>query len=175
MRCSVGLRRQQVGRGMQRNGEYQSRTTTNWACPIEARKRPTPRTPLQTRHAISLATLLLWGAVVSARAADAAKSDTHGRQESQGAIQSVGTAYEGKTVLALDLPGVSQQDRDHLLQLISQKVGTPLTRDGVRDSIRVLYETGRFADIQAEVTPSADGIVLTFATSPNFFVGAVNV
>lgn len=130
---------------------------------------------MRTRYAISLATLLMWAAVVSAGAVDDEKSSTRGRQESQAAIQPVGTAYEGKTVLAVDLPGVAERDRAHLLQLIPQKTGSPLTRDGVRDSIRVLYETGRFADIEAEVTPSGEGIVLSFATSPNFFVGAVNV
>jgi len=84
-------------------------------------------------------------------------------------------SYEGKMVLALDIPGVVERDLEHLLQLIPQKAGSPLQRDQVSDSIRVLYGTGRFADIQAEVTPSGEGVRLTFMTSPNFFVGAVNV
>jgi outer membrane protein insertion porin family len=84
-------------------------------------------------------------------------------------------SYEGKTVQRIELPGVSDRDRDHLLQLIPQKTGSPLQRDDIRGSIRVLYATGRFADIQAEVTPSGDEVVLTFATSSNFFVGAVDV
>jgi outer membrane protein assembly factor BamA len=45
----------------------------------------------------------------------------------------------------------------------------------VSESIRVLYATGRFADIQAEVTPSGAGVVVTFVTSVNFFIGAVDV
>jgi len=85
------------------------------------------------------------------------------------------SAYQGKIVQAVELPGVPGRDRDHLLQLLPQKVATPLDRDQVRDSIRLLYSTGRFADIQAEVTPSGDGVVLIFETSPNFFVGAVEV
>ncbi len=66
-------------------------------------------------------------------------------------------------------------DRDHILQLLPQKVGEMLDRGQVRDSIRALYATGRFADIQAEVAPSGAGVALTFSTSPNFFVGAVEV
>ena len=89
--------------------------------------------------------------------------------------QSPGSGYEGKPVRTIDVTGVDQHGRDHLLQLLPQKLGTPLDRDHVRDSIRILYGTGRFADIQAEVAPSGDGVNLTFATSPNFFVGAVNV
>jgi len=83
------------------------------------------------------------------------------------------SAYVGRTVNSIELPGVS--DSTHLLELLPQKPGQPLDRDQVRDSIRILFATGRFADIQAEVTPSGAGAVLTFATSLTFFVGAVEV
>ena len=85
------------------------------------------------------------------------------------------SGYEGKLVESIDIPGVAEGDRDHILQLLAQKVGEPLDRVRVRDSIRALYATGRFADIQAEVSPSGEGVVLTFTTSANFFVGAVQV
>jgi outer membrane protein insertion porin family len=130
---------------------------------------------LPTRHAITLATLLLWVAVLTSAGADQPKPELLAQQDSRAAIRVVGTEYEGKAVLSVDLPGVRDSDRKHLLQLIPQKSGTPLTRDSVRDSIRALYSTGRFADIQAEVAPSGDGVILSFVTSPNFFVGAVNV
>jgi len=88
---------------------------------------------------------------------------------------SAASKYAGKIVQSIGLPGVAERDRAHMLQLLPQKTGEPLDHTRVGDSIRALYATGRFADIQAEVTPSGDGIILTFATSPNFFVGAVNV
>ena len=83
--------------------------------------------------------------------------------------------YEGKPVESIQLPGVADRDRVHLLQLLTQKAGQPLSRDQVRESIRALFATGRFADIQAEVEPSAGGVALTFVTLPNFFVGAISV
>jgi outer membrane protein insertion porin family len=83
--------------------------------------------------------------------------------------------YEGKVVETILLPGVADPDREHLLQGLPQKIGEALDRNHVRDSIRVLYATGRFADIQAEIVPSGDGVTLTFTTSANFFVGAVEV
>jgi outer membrane protein insertion porin family len=86
-----------------------------------------------------------------------------------------GSSYEGKTVVAIDLPGVAERDRDHLLDLLPQKVGSPLNREQVSASIRAFYGTGRFADIQAEVTSSGSGVVLAFVTTPNYFVGAVDV
>jgi len=83
--------------------------------------------------------------------------------------------FEGKVVEAIQLPGVPDRDQAHLQQLLAQKAGQPLNRDQVRESIRALFATGRFADIQAEVAASGNGVALTFATSPNFFVGAVSV
>ncbi|HTB12327.1 MAG TPA: hypothetical protein VK752_12175, partial [Bryobacteraceae bacterium] len=82
--------------------------------------------------------------------------------------------YEGKLVEAIQLPGVPDRDREHLLELLAQKMGQPLSRDQVRESIRALFATGRFVDIQAEVEPSASGVALTFVTLPNLFVGAVS-
>ena len=81
--------------------------------------------------------------------------------------------FAGREVQSIELPGV--RDGDRLLQMLPQKTGQPLDRDQVRESIRVLFSTGRFADLQAEATPSGSGVRLTFTTSPNFFVGAVDV
>ena len=95
------------------------------------------------------------------------------RQSQQPAA--AGSSYEGKIVRSIELPGVVERDRDHLSQLLTQKVGMPLDRNLVRASIRALYGTGRFADIEAEAAASGDGVVLTFVTSANFFIGAVRV
>jgi outer membrane protein assembly complex protein YaeT len=85
------------------------------------------------------------------------------------------SGYERKLVQSIQIAGVAEGDRNHILQLLPQKVGEPLDRTRVRETIRALYATGRFADIQAEVTPSGAGVTLTFTTSANFFVGAVEV
>jgi len=90
---------------------------------------------------------------------------------SSGAI----SGYEGKVVQSIQLPGVPDRDREHLLLLLPQKTGEPLDRGHVRDSIRALYATGRFADIQADVVPAGEGVTLTFTSSANYFVGAVDV
>jgi outer membrane protein insertion porin family len=97
------------------------------------------------------------------------------QQESHLASLSAGSEYEGRIVQSIQIPGVSATDRDHLLELLPQKAGEPLDRSHVRDSIRSLYATGRFADIQADVVPSGEGVILTFVNSVNFFVGAVDL
>ena len=81
--------------------------------------------------------------------------------------------YAGQIVQSIELPNVP--NAAHLLPMLPQKAGEPLDRDQVRESIRVLFATGRFSDIQAEVRPSGPGVVLTFSTTLNFFVGAVDV
>jgi len=118
------------------------------------------------------AAVLSWG--VTAVGAGAISTDAHTGVHSS-TRQETGFGYEGKTVLAIELPRVPERDREHLLELLPQKVGSQLDRDPVRASIRVLYGTGRFADIQAEVTLSGSGVVLAFVTSANYFVGAVDV
>jgi len=103
------------------------------------------------------------------------KAGTAVAQETQAPAKSIVPGSEGKVVQSVEILGTGQKDREHLLQLLPQKTGEPLDRGKVRDCIRALYATGRFADIQAEVAASGDGIALTFRTAPNFFVGAVTV
>jgi len=121
---------------------------------------------------------LLWAAVLSwgvTAVGPGAIPDDYSGSSSSSMRQEAGSGYEGKTVVAIELPGVPERDREHLLELLPQKVGSPLDRGQVRASIRALYGTGRFADIQAEVTPSGSGVVLAFVTSANYFVGAIDV
>ncbi len=125
--------------------------------------------------------IVLWSAELSTKAA--AQSTSPNPQlsgirpivQEQQPSPSTTTAYEGKNVLSVDIPEAAERDREHLLELLPQKAGAPLQRDNVRDSIRALFATGRFADIQAEVTPSGEGVRLSFVTSANYFVGAVEV
>ena len=134
------------------------------------------------RHAIlPTAMILLWAAVLS-RSVTPAAAEANAAEARNGVASSLrqessqaGSEYEGKTIVAVELPRVAERDQDSLLDLLPVKKGSPLTRDEVRAGIRALYATGRFADIQAEVTPSGEGIVVSFVTSANYFVGAIDV
>ncbi len=129
------------------------------------------------RRYASFVILIIASLAPAARAGAVPPASPQSSQEPQTAEPSSAlasmSAYVGRIVQTIDLPGV--RDADRLLQMLPQKTGQPLDRDQVRESIRVLFATGRFADIQAEVTPSGAGLRLTFRTSPNFFVGAVDV
>jgi outer membrane protein insertion porin family len=84
--------------------------------------------------------------------------------------------YEGLIVQKIDFPDLGSANTQRLLNLIPQKVGTPLQREEIRESIQALYATGRFADIQAEAERTTNGRVeLTFRIRANFFVGEISV
>src|ERR1700756_1990038 len=72
--------------------------------------------------------------------------------------------YMGLIVREIHFEGVAAREQRHLLDLIDQKVGQPLDRDKVRDSLKTLFATGLFADIQVAAAKNADDqVVLTFA------------
>ena len=85
--------------------------------------------------------------------------------------------YQGLTVAEIRWPDVpSDIDQKRWQQLIPQQVGKPLDRELIRESIHKLHQTGRFADIRVEAERTPDGKVsLSFFTTPNYFVGSVEV
>jgi outer membrane protein insertion porin family len=86
------------------------------------------------------------------------------------------SSYQGLTVKEVHIANLSSsQDQKVLLDLISQKVGEPLDRERLRQSMQILYATGRFSDIRAEAERSDAGVVISFLTSPNYFIGEVTV
>lgn len=65
---------------------------------------------------------------------------------------------------------------DWLEPLLPQKAHEPLDKYKVRQSVQVLYNTGRFSEIQVEAqkTPQNE-IVLTFSARENYFFGSLRV
>ena len=79
-------------------------------------------------------------------------------------------------VAEIRFKAVAEREKDHLRQLLPQKLGQPLNRELLRDSVKVLFDTGLFADIQVEAEKTADNqVILTFTTIGNYFVGSVTV
>jgi len=85
--------------------------------------------------------------------------------------------YQDLTVESISWPDVpSEVDQKRWRELIPQKAGEPLDRDLVRQSIHKLHDTGRFADVRVEAERTQDRKVsLSFFTTPNYFVGDVEV
>jgi outer membrane protein insertion porin family len=87
------------------------------------------------------------------------------------------TQYQALTVSEIRWPDLpSDIDQKRWLKLIPQQVDKPLDRELIRESIHKLHQTGRFADIRVEAERTPDGkVVLSFYTTPNYFVGSVEV
>src|SRR5215475_8879526 len=83
------------------------------------------------------------------------------------------SAYLGLTVREIRFTGVPVREQAHLRELVPQKVGHALDRDLLRDSIKILFDTGLFADIQVEAQKTEGDVVITFSTVGNYFVGSV--
>ncbi len=85
--------------------------------------------------------------------------------------------FQGQTVRDIQFHGVSEDARvqQQMRDLITQAVGQPLDSAKIRDSLRALYATGRFADLQVEADHAPGGVVLVFSALENFFIGAVTI
>jgi outer membrane protein insertion porin family len=85
--------------------------------------------------------------------------------------------YQGLSVAEVRFPVISlAAEQQHLRDLLPQKQQHALERDLIRQSIHVLYDTGRFSDIRVEAEAAGEGqVVLSFQTTLNYFVGAVRV
>jgi len=86
-------------------------------------------------------------------------------------------AMEGRTleqIRVLTEGGDAKQSE--LLENIPLKPGARLERGNVRESLRALYGTGRFAEVEADASLLASGgVALEFRTKPNFFNGNITV
>ncbi len=58
---------------------------------------------------------------------------------------------------------------------VTQKVGEPLDRDKVNESLKNLYASGRFQDLRAEAEPVGEGVTLIFVARAQYFTGSVSV
>ena len=83
--------------------------------------------------------------------------------------------YEGKPIQAIEFDPPSQPyGREYLLEILPTKVGAPLRPAEVRAAIDRLHRTGRYADIRVDARISGTGVVLTFQTKGNYFIGRVS-
>ena len=85
-------------------------------------------------------------------------------------------SYQGRTVESIDFPDIPKSDWLRLREVIAQKVGEPLDRERIRQSILALHDSGRFGDLRVEAERTVGGnVALHFVTSANYFVGEIRV
>jgi outer membrane protein insertion porin family len=82
--------------------------------------------------------------------------------------------WAGQNVSSIDFTGVTFTG-DPLLKTLPQTAGQPLSPEKLRQSIRRLYASGLYRNLQVNGTRDAAGIHLTFTGVPRFFIGTVEV
>ena len=103
---------------------------------------------------------------------DAVSKET---QQQQGLQQQQSSCF-GATVDKIGFPGVNEDDQQTLRSIIPVQEGKPLDREQLQESMRILFATGRFAEVNAECQRGPDGgVLLSFANKPNYFIGLVSV
>ena len=119
--------------------------------------------------ALAIASLLLMGKLCPAQISQT------GAQPATAQIENAPTCF-GSIVAKIVFPGVADSDQQMLRDMLPLHEGDALDRTQLQNSMRILFGTGRFADLRAECELSPDAkAVVTFISSPNFFVGRVSV
>jgi len=84
--------------------------------------------------------------------------------------------YEGRILKRVAFSPANQPySAERLGAMLPLKTGEPLRGASVRAAIERLYATGRYEDIAADAENRDGGVVLTFITKPNYFIGRVTV
>jgi len=123
------------------------------------------------RHAISILAVFLLNAGFSPRIE--AQSDT---RADLALGESQRGAFEGQKIVNIAFDPVLQPlEGRELFELLTVKKDGVYRAADVRTSIEKLYATGRYQDIQVDVTPDAGGLLMRFQTKNNWFIGEVSV
>src|SRR5579884_625728 len=84
--------------------------------------------------------------------------------------------FEGLPVThILFIPAAQPISPARLKELIAVRVGAPLEGENLSKSIKQMFATGRYSDIQVDAERSGNGVRISFITSQSWFVGAVRV
>src|SRR5689334_6040328 len=85
--------------------------------------------------------------------------------------------YQGKRVAQVRFqPAQQPLPLDELQKIVRVNPRAPLSPADIRNTIKALYSTGRYADVAVDAEPAADGeINLVIRTVDQWFIGPVEV
>lgn len=87
-----------------------------------------------------------------------------------------GSDYFGLLIAEIKCqPAMQPFSASSLDEMMQVEVGEPLDGGKLRATIKTLFETGRYADIQVDAQPADTGVALTFLTKLSWFIGDVRV
>jgi len=84
--------------------------------------------------------------------------------------------FEGRPISEVRYEPPSQPVmRADLARLVSFKSGAPFHITEIRDTIKKLYGTGQYSNIEVEAVPDGNNIALVIRTTEQYFVGPLEV
>ena len=83
--------------------------------------------------------------------------------------------WEGLPVRRISFEGVAANRLAPLTSHLSQAEGAPLRSEDLKKSLRQLFATGLYEDVQVEGSRDLDGVALIFRGAPRTFIGTVSV
>jgi outer membrane protein insertion porin family len=83
--------------------------------------------------------------------------------------------WRGLKVNKIEFEGVTYEPADLLPAQLEQKAGQPLDPEKVRSSLRRLFASGRYRDIEVRGVREGDGVTLIFAGMARYYVGRVTI
>ena len=84
---------------------------------------------------------------------------------------SILSTYEGQNVTAIEIAGRPNLDSSKFTPLLQQKAGQPFDKQKVDASIATLKNQGKFAEVQLQVEPEANGVRILMVVEPAIWFG----
>ncbi len=140
----------------------------------------------QYGYGILLSCVLVFGSVKASEGwgQSAAVAAASGAGESiakpvAGPVAGTGTDFpaqwEGLPVRRMSFEGVAASRLASLRSRLPQVEGAPLNRDNLKRTLRQLFATGLYDNVEVVGSREGDGVALVFRGQPRTFVGTVNV
>ena len=105
----------------------------------------------------------------------AASSVQAGQPADNGAGTTTVWQWKGLHVARIEFEGVTFDKMDKLPNELPQKADEPLDPEKVRESVRRLFSSGRYRDIEVRGIKQPDGVTLIFSGLPRYYVGRVTI
>src|SRR3954467_15579164 len=84
--------------------------------------------------------------------------------------------YEGKPVVNIQFdPRQQPLEPSEIAEILPIKTGQPFRMAVERAAVQRLFATGRYADIQVDLEPYNNGVIVKFITKNSWFIGNVSV
>lgn len=96
-----------------------------------------------------------------------------GTVSAQQSYQELQGAYEGETVIAIDLVANPHVDTELLQALVQQKTGQPYSEKDVAASVAALEGTKKFESVTLNVNAGHEGLRLSFILEPAYYIGII--